>query len=482
MKTFRFIFISYLKRDFDTMIASVLAPFFLAASVIGSLTSGRSATLDETQGPIFLTLLMAMGYATFVVGYGIRHILETGAGHLYPRFRSRHLTAAALFLMPYLIVPVIVFVMCGLPVLGSTAMLILMCVLAGWTTLLFGNSLLSALGMLIALRTSYEVLGLSERPLIVAPFNEFLAPFQAVQIPFLFIAACLVAIAAFARYVLISEGLREKQSPYPYAGLFPVPINTPTDLTTWRLKRRLEKINRHPAPRSLSSLLQISLFSPDYSFPSLFLRRTFPVYVGITFALTVILVFVSRLFVSAHEPTLGATAATTTFAMYQFMAMALSTDFLIHRHQLPSLWLRSQSLSRGLFMRSVVRTYLGVAGWVFLCPTTALVLSAAFLPTFTVEMAFGVAAMGFGAMLMVVALSLLVVPAVKSDNCAGWVIPNMFALVILMQVLWLNDFFVRTETVRMAAGVVTAFAATLLCTAAAMLPQTELDFRGKESS
>jgi len=156
MSSTRLILISYLKRDFDTIAASVLAPLFLFFGIIGALTSDRSITSTEASGPIFLVMLISTGYASFVVSYGIRHILETGTGHLLPHFRQRHLQVSAFVLLPFLVLPTIVVARVGFPILNSLAMLLLMCTLSAWTTLILGNTLFSGMVLLLTLRTFYE--------------------------------------------------------------------------------------------------------------------------------------------------------------------------------------------------------------------------------------------------------------------------------------------------------------------------------------
>ena len=133
-------------------------------------------------------------------------------------------------------------------------------------------------------------------------------------------------------------------------------------------------------------------------------------------------------------------------------------------------------------MRAVVLSYIGVAARMYLWPTAVLLAVASFTPLLSIGLATGVAAMGLAAMLCLVAFSLLVVPAVKTEHCSGWVIPNFIAVVILLQMLWLSDFFARTATALSSAAALTALGLVLLCTGAAILPSLELDFQGPESN
>jgi hypothetical protein len=481
MITFQLILKSYFKRDFDTIASAILAPFFLLAGVAAALVSiNRGAERSEPLLIILLALTLAVCYATFVVAYGLRHVLETGTGHLYPRFRQRHMQASALALSPFLLVSAAVLYLAGYRVLDTMALLMLACALTAWVILKLGNTMFSGLVVIFLLRAAFELLGLAETPVILRGLIGYAEPYQRLLIPLLMIAFALLLMAVFVGHALTVQPRREPEKSYPYAGLLPTPLRAPRRLVRTALAKLHRRASWDGSAGMLSKLIRLSLFSPGYAFSSLYLLRWFPFYITIALAFSLVLYAVGTLFKSEallnHE--LG--TAAVIFAVYHFMAFALTTDFLIHRVQLPAIWLTGRCSSHRHLIASVVRCYLAVAARMYIWPTALLLAVAALTPWLRLELAGAVAAMGLAAFVNMVALSLVMSGSIESQTCSGWVIPNFLVLVILLEMLWIHGFFNHLPTVWATAALLLFMGVLIMLIGTATLLRIELSFKGPD--
>jgi hypothetical protein len=481
MIAFQLILKSYFKRDFDSIASAIMAPFFLLAGLAAALVSiNHGAERSAPHVLILIALILAVCYSTFVVAYGLRHVLETGTGHLYPRFRQRHMQVSALALAPFLIIPVVVLCLAGYPVLNATALLLLACSLTAWIILKLGNTMFSGLVMMLMLRAAYELLGLAEKPIIMRGLISMTVPYQKRAIPLLLIAVAALLMVVFVRYASTMQPRREPEKSYPYAGLLPTPLHAPQRLIHTTLAKLHRRASWDDSPGMLSKLIRLTLFSPGYAFTSLYLIRWFPFYTAIALAFSVLLYAIG---ISVDSDTLQnheLVTSSVVFTVYHFMAFALSTDFLIHRVQLPSIWLAGRCSSRRHFIASVVRCYMGVAARMYFWPTALLLAVAGLTPWLRLELAGGVAAMGLAAFVNLVALSLSMSGSIQSQNCSGWVIPNFLVLVILLQMLQIHGFFNHLPTVWATSALLLFMGVLLMLIGIATLYRTELSFKGPE--
>ncbi len=485
MSAFLLILKSYFKKDFDTIATAILAPLTLLSGVIATLAAGSSGPFrDRAFTIILLVFIMAVCYATFVVAAGLRNMLETGIGYLYPNFRQRHLVVSAVALLPFLTIPPLVLSLRDFPVLSSVAMIFLACACSAWIIITLGNSFISTLVLLGLLRTAYELLGLAEDPLITHSIDGVFAPFQAVEIPLFMIGLSFGFLMALGWYALRALPRKVSVKAYPFSNIFPVPTIASQDLVGRTLGRLKELAalefsrGQNPSVKRMNALMRLSMFSPGYGFQSLFLSRSLPLYALIALALSVALYAVGTVTSLSDRLMPGLNPAVAFFSIYFFLAFAISTDFLFHRVQLPMLWLGSWYRSRHHFTYAVVACYLGVAGRMYLWLTLTLFVCAVLTPWISLKLAGGVAVMGLAVFLVLISLSLSMSASITSEKCTGWVIPNFTALVIVLQMLWVEGFFDDLSKVWATASLLFLMGLILLPFGITTLRRCELNFHG----
>jgi hypothetical protein len=371
IKAIGYILLSYFQQNFLNIMGTVVAVILLLVASIASLVNPEAAV--EKIVPIRNYFLVALLFILYVSAMQIKGLIKSNATALFPHYRQYLLMAFGLVLAVFLVWPVVIMGILGVPVLPSLAMfLFVSCLMLGGLFFL-GDNLITLGAMIWLGKLVHEMLGFKSKVKIFGDFSDFSLWGAKSIFPLLVTVFSGIVLCLIARFLLKAPtdfSSKKTDISNPYAKDYDR-VNTLTAAIAKRDMALLLK-NSHDKKGSLfhiARLLQPGLFSPAYAFltqslvgiPLLifYLGTVFYVLLGIKFDLMII-------------PFL--------LLIYYMIAAMITTDFLQHRQRLPLIWMQAQLNSRKAFAKATILTYVMVVVKQHLAVSLGMLIIPVFFP------------------------------------------------------------------------------------------------------
>jgi hypothetical protein len=371
IKAIGYILLSYFQQNFLNIMGTVVAVILLLVASIASLVNPEAAV--EKIVPIRNYFLVALLFILYVSAMQIKGLIKSNATALFPHYRQYLLMAFGLVLAVFLVWPVVIMGILGVPVLPSLAMfLFVSCLMLGGLFFL-GDNLITLGAMIWLGKLVHEMLGFKSKVKIFGDFSDFSLWGAKSIFPLLVTVFSGIVLCLIARFLLKAPtdfSSKKTDISNPYAKDYDR-VNTLTAAIAKRDMALLLK-NSHDKKGSLfhiARLRQPGLFSPAYAFltqslvgiPLLifYLGTVFYVLLGIKFDLMII-------------PFL--------LLIYYMIAAMITTDFLQHRQRLPLIWMQAQLNSRKAFAKATILTYVMVVVKQHLAVSLGMLIIPVFFP------------------------------------------------------------------------------------------------------
>lgn len=449
-KAIGYILLSYFQQNFLNILGTVIAIILLLIASIAAL--GNAETAVEKIVPTWNFFLVALIFILFVSAMQMKGLIKSNAAALFPHYRKYLLMALGLVLAVFLVWPVVITGIRGVPVLSSLAMLLFLSCLMLGGLFLFGDNVI-VLGALIWLgKLVHEMLGFKSEIKIFGDFSDFSLWGSKSIFPILVILFSAVALFFIALYLLkappdfsnkkvdISNQYVKDYDRTNALTAFIANRNLSLLIISCRSLQKKQDIEmtppkeRHPADREggagatrlknsrdkkgsvfhIARLLQPALFSPTYAsftqqlvgIPMLifYLGTVFYVLVGIKLELGII-------------PFL--------LIIYYMVAAMITTDFLQHRQRFPLIWMQAQLNSRKAFAKAIVLTCVMVMAKQHLAISLGMLILPVFFPVIGILRLLPIIILGFLIFIMLLSFSLLASDLVLSPECKGWMLFNI---------------------------------------------------------
>jgi len=415
-KAIGYILLSYFQQNFLNILGTVTGIIILLVASIAALVNPETAV--EKIEPIRNFFLVALLFILYVSGMQMKGLIKSNATALFPHYRQYLLMAFGLVLAVFLVWPVVITGIRGVPVLASLAMfLFISCLMLGGL-FFFGDNII-VLGAMIWLgKLVHEMLGFKSKIKIFGDFSEFSLLGSKSVFPILVILFSAVVLCLIALYLLKAPpdfpGKKTDIS-NPYAKDY----DRTNALTAFIAKRNMALLlkNSRDKKRSLfhiARLLQPGLFSPAYA------SITQSV-VGIT----VLILYLGTLFYVFLGAKFDLMIIPFLLLIYYMAAAMITTDFLQHRQRMPLIWMQAQLNSRKVFAKATILTYLMVVVKQHLALSLGILILPVFSPVVSVLRLLPLIILGFLVFIMLLSLSLLVSDLVLSPECKGWMLFNI---------------------------------------------------------
>jgi ABC-type multidrug transport system fused ATPase/permease subunit len=491
MNTISVILSTYFRNHFFAVLVLLIALILWLTGIGMSVVKGGESL--EMMTRYFLFFLFPLCAVTYISGLNLRRLLLTDAGALYPKYRQKQLIALGIILFLFMMVPLVLMGMNGFPILKATALFGFLVAIILWATFNFGeNPLLLAVFLWLG-ALAYEVLEFKSRFIIFGTFEDFTIMGSKVVFPLVLAVVSLAGILLFARYFLVVQvhkvpvSIKKDESgftaAYDKAGPITMLVNNKKlgRLLTRPLFPRQQAVGDKkqgsgPLPKSsiyrMARLIQPSLFSPIFSNAVM----TIGLYIGAS------LPTITYVYIRHKEKAIPVEDSRLLILVYIFMGIFFTADFLMHRHRLPALWMQLPLNSRKRFVRTVMASYLIVAGKMAVMSSLAIIIFAWISPVMTVYGMLPLIMVGFMLTAIMTAHSLLMSGSIRTPDSKGWMIGSsiFYGYFIFFIVAVSKIQFTNTTGTWYFIGVLAAFSLILMWAAYRKWKKTELSFLGPE--
>jgi len=415
-KAIGYILLSYFQQNFLNILGTVIAIILLLIASIAALGNPEAAV--EKIVPTWNYFLVALLFILYVSAMQMKGLIKSNAAALFPHYRRYLLMALGLILAVFLVWPVVITGIRGVPVLASLAMfLFLSCLMLGGL-FLFGDNLI-VLGALIWLgKLAHEMLGFKSRIKIFGDFSDFSLWGSKSLFPIMVILFSAVALFFIARYLL--------EAPPDFSGKkvdisnqYAKDYDRTNTLTALIANRNLSLWLKNSRDKKGSvfhtaRLLQPSLFSPAYAS---FTQQLVGIPMLIFYLGTVFYVLLGTKLELSIIPFL--------LLIYYMAGAMITTDFLQHRQRLPLIWVQARLNSRKAFAKTIILSYFMVMVKQHLAVSLGMLILPVFFPVIDVLRLLPIIILGFLVFIMLLSFSLLVSDLVRSPECKGWTLFNI---------------------------------------------------------
>ena len=472
-KAIGYILLSYFQQNFLNILGTVIGTILLLVASIAAL--GNPEAVKEKIVPTWNYFLVALLFILYVSAMQMKGLIKSNATALFPHYRRYLLMALGLVLAVFLVWPVVITGIRGVPVLASLAMfLFLSCLMLGGL-FLFGDNVI-VLGALIWLgKLVHEMLGFKSRIKIFGDFTDFSLLGSKSLFPIMVILFSAVVLFFIARYLL--------EAPPDFSGKkvdisnqYAKDYDRTNTLTAFLAKRNISLMLKNNREKKgslfhIARLLQPALFSPAYAS---FTQQLVGIPMLIFYLGTVFYVLLGTKLDSRIIPFL-------LFIYYMAGAM-ITTDFLQHRQRFPLLWVQAQLNSRKAFAKAIILTYFMVLVKQHLAVSLGMLILPVFFPVIGVLRLLPIIILGFLVFIMLLSFSLLVSDLVRSPECKGWTLFNIIGgiLGLTYAIIAFKLSFNNTPGTWIFIIVLTVIIALLLWSAYKKWSNTELNFIGPQ--
>lgn len=472
MKPIQYIIQSYFQRGFHGVMTLIMSMIFLIAASLTMLLSTKE------NGVIYWFFLCSIILVSSVVVLYLREVTATDASALIPNYRKKQLIAAGIILTPFLLCPVVIACIKGVPVLSCLAMLL--CIVSFFIFVVV-NNIPDTLQMLvlIPLWLVYELLGLEPSLGFIGSFSE-ITGFGSDNLFALFVTGVSLALIGYFS-VRFLRGNTKKPGDSDKAGIDPFTASyDKIDTISARLVfRKIDRLfnNLQKRKSSFSSyvrLYQYALFSPS---SSLIFDMAFIFASVISYVVIVYFYVTNAGFNSVQK------IAPLIFLIYHLGAVSFTTDFLQHRDRMPALWLQSRLSSRREVAKVILLTYLAVAGRQYLKITVLLLLLPLLIPAIANPEYIPVLSAGVLPFIVLISFSLILSDRITSFSCWGWSVSNtLLACLVLGMTFGICRIFYYSQPFWLFFLLITPFSLLFLWRAFNKWAETEMNFTGPEFS
>jgi hypothetical protein len=266
-KAIGYILLSYFQQNFLNILGTVIAIILFLIASVAVLVNPEAAVKKIV--PIWNYFLLALLYILYVSGVQIKGLIKSNATALFPHYRKYLLIALGLVLAVFLVWPVIITGIRGVPVLSSLAMFLFVSCLMLGGLFFFGENIIVLGGMIWLGKLVHEILEFKSKVKVFGDFSNFSLLGSKSVFPILVILFSGIVLCLFALYILkVPTDFSSKKTDIsnPYAKDY----DRTNALTTVIAKRNMALLlkNNRDKKRSLfhiARLLQPGLFSPGYS-------------------------------------------------------------------------------------------------------------------------------------------------------------------------------------------------------------------------
>lgn len=441
MKAIRHILISYLQMEFIQLLNIILGIFYFIVANIKVLTGdgfheGFFSTWHWFLFSFFLIFQQVQAHT--------RRLLEFNRINLIPGKLRYHFITTVIILAPFVIWPVILVRLLGLPVLPhfalilfSLSVLILFLFLSipkmkitdtvrPWE-IIFGIILIILAYILLNFPVGDKI------PRLWPELFEFGSRFDMS----IYIVILSVIFLSLTVFLYLKESKSLKSDLNGILESLSVSGHDRVDSYTWKTVHRklaglIENIRSgKPTSMQMTKLFQYGLFNPGSSV--FFISM-------ISFALlaSIIALILSYISTDRIETVLFYMFPPSVIwlCVYQIDASRLSMEFLRHRTNIPSIWLQSQLSTRKEFVKKILSAYIFVALKRYLTFGFAFLIIALLFPDFyfiKIESIPIILLAGIIQYILMISLSLIFSADVTSNSCYGWTI----SIVLLCIMTWL---------------------------------------------
>lgn len=472
-KAIGYILLSYFQQNFLNIMGTVIAIILLLIASITALVNPETAV--EKIVPIWNYFLVALLFILFVSAMQMKGLIKSNSTVLFPHYRRYLLMALGLVLAVFLVWPVVITGIRGVPVLSSLAMfLFLSCLMLGGL-FLFGDNVI-VLGALIWLgKLVHEMLGFKSEIKIFGDFSDFSLWGSKSIFPILVILFSAVALFFIALYLLKAHPDFSGKK-IDISDQYVKDYDRTNTLTAFIAKRNISLLLKNNRDKKsslfyIARLLQPALFSPIYAS---FTQQLVGIPMLIFYLGTVFYVLLGTKLELGIIPFL--------LLIYYMVAAMITTDFLQHRQRSPLIWMQAQLNSRKAFAKAIVLTYVMVMAKQHLAVSLGMLILPVFFPVIGVLRLLPLIILGFLVFLMLLSLSLLLSDLVLSLECKGWMLFNIIGgiLGLTYAIIAFKLSFNNTPGTWILIILLAVITALLLWSAYKKWSNTELNFIGPQ--